>query len=62
METIQKIVDDHKSKMKRGTPQLNICDPAVMVSALSPTTFYRILTNIDEGLPLIQNEDESYYS
>ena len=31
METIEKIVEDHKSKMKRGTPQLNMCDPAVMV-------------------------------
>jgi hypothetical protein len=34
MTTINKIVQDHKSKMKRGTPQLNMCDPAVMVSAV----------------------------
>ena len=32
MTTIDKIVQDHHSKMKRGTPQLNMCDSAVMVS------------------------------
>jgi hypothetical protein len=32
MTTIDKIVQDHQSKMKRGTPQLNMCDSAVMVS------------------------------
>ena len=31
MKTIDMVVQDHKSKMKRGTPQFNICDPAVMV-------------------------------
>jgi hypothetical protein len=31
MATIEKIVEDHKSKMKRGIPQLNVCDRAVMV-------------------------------
>ena len=33
MTTIGGIVEEHKSQMKRGTPQLNWCDPAVMVSA-----------------------------
>jgi hypothetical protein len=35
MATIEKIVEDHKSKMKRGMPQLNVCDRAVMVGALN---------------------------
>ncbi|XP_028392408.1 N-acetylgalactosamine-6-sulfatase-like isoform X2 [Dendronephthya gigantea] len=30
MTMIDNIVEEHKSKMKRGTPQLNWCDPAVM--------------------------------
>ena len=30
MATIEKIVQDHKSKMKRGIPQMNVCDQAVM--------------------------------
>ena len=33
MTTIDNVVEEHKSQMKRGTPQLNWCDPAVMVSA-----------------------------
>ena len=37
MTTIDKVVQDHKSKMKRGTPQLNMCDNAVMVSSKACT-------------------------
>lgn len=31
METISPIVEDHHKKMKKGEPQLNYCDKAVMV-------------------------------
>ncbi len=31
MNTINKIVDDHKHNLIKGKPQLNYCDPAVMV-------------------------------
>ena len=31
MKLIQPIVDDHRKNLVKGTPQLNYCDPAVMV-------------------------------
>ena len=31
MKTIQAIVDDHKLKMIRGEPQLNMCDEGIQV-------------------------------
>ena len=32
MNIIQPIVDEHRRTLVKGTPQLNYCDPAVMVS------------------------------
>ena len=35
METIEKFVKEHKSTMKRGVPQLNMCDEAVEVKIIA---------------------------
>jgi hypothetical protein len=32
MQTISPIVEDHHKNMKKGEPQFNYCDKAVMVS------------------------------
>ena len=36
MSAIRKLVSEHKSSLVAGEPQLNMCDPAVMVSDHNP--------------------------
>ena len=39
MKVIQPIVDDHRKRMVKGEPQLNYCDPAVMVNDVQMCVF-----------------------
>ena len=52
METIEKVVEKHKSNLKPGVPQLNMCDPAVMViiNVLNHICFVQRLTVSRRGL------------
>ena len=46
MKLIQPIVDEHHKTLVKGAPQLNYCDPAVMVITAHPTHYEVLPCNL----------------